>query len=127
MLNLSINVNLVILFASSYSSLTNILEDYSRSIVKNKIFKDLIYYSHSFLLSLHLSRRLLFMLNLILRGFNISIRVLCMSFFHLDLKSSGCIRRAPENSATAVKRYFLLFQIGREDRNREDLYRRSSV
>ena len=76
---------------------------------------------------MRLSRRLLFMLSLTLRGFNISIRVLCMSFFYLGSKSSGCIRRAPGNSATAAKRDFLLFQIGREDRNREDPYRKSAT
>ena len=33
------------------------------------------------------------MLSLTLRGFNISIRVLCMSSFYLGSKSSGCIVR----------------------------------
>lgn len=74
----------------------------------------------------HLFRPLLYMPSL-LRGFNISVRTLCMSLIHFGSKNPRCVREAPGNGATAAKRDFLLFQIGREDRNRENLYCRSAT
>ena len=79
------------------------------------MLQDLTHYWYLSLLSLYLSRRLLLILSLTLRGFDISVRALRMSFFHLRSKSPGCIRRTPGKGATAAKREFLLFQIGRDD------------
>ncbi len=91
------------------------------------MLKDITHHQHLSFLSLHLSRRLLYVLSLTLRGFNISVRTLCMSFVHLGSEGPRCVRRALGNGAMAAIKDFLLFQIGREDRNGENLYCRSAT
>ena len=65
--------------------------DYSRLVVKDKILREFIYYYYLSLLSLYLSRHLLFILSLILYSFNISIYVLYILFFYFNLKSFNYI------------------------------------
>ena len=60
------------------------------------------------ILSLHPSRRLWSMLSPALRGFNISIGALCMSFIHFCLKSPDCIRGTARNGAHVYHQFSLL-------------------